>query len=157
MNNMHKKLTAIALTGLLVSAAGGAFAFGGHHQREAGCHQREMISPMGALDRLNDLTDEQKTQLQTIRQETRTTMRDLRKQMRDTKDELRESMVAESDLENIRQLAQTQGEQMAKMIVMRAETRHKINGVLSETQRQQLQNLGQPNDGFGRSYGGQRF
>jgi Spy/CpxP family protein refolding chaperone len=157
MKNMHKKLTVFALSGLLVTAAGSALAFGGHHQREDGCNHRQMVSPMGGLSRLNDLSDEQKTQLQQIRKESRTALRDLRDQMRDTKDELRDAMSGQADLDNIRQLAQKQGEQMTNMIVLRAETHNKINAVLSEEQRQRLQQTQGWTDGFRRSEGGQRF
>lgn len=157
MKHRHKKLTAIALSGLLLTAAGGALAFGGHHQWDEGCHQSGMNSPMSAFNRLSDLSDEQKTQLQKIRQESRTAFRDLRDQIRDTKDDLRDSVNGTNDMESIRQLAQKQGEQMAQMIVLRAETRNKINGVLTETQRQQLLTQEQPYDGFRRHDRGQRF
>jgi Spy/CpxP family protein refolding chaperone len=44
-------------------------------------------------------------------------------------------------METIRALAKKQGDQVARMIVLRAEVRNKITTVLSEEQRQQLQDI----------------
>ncbi len=137
MKPMNKRLAVFGLTTLLISGAGTALAFGGHKDHH-GCDHDARQAPMAALTRLDGLTDEQKTQLRQIRQEARDTFRELRDQMQDNRTELRDAMADKADLETIRGLADKQGEQVARMIVLRAERRDKINGVLTEEQRQQL-------------------
>ncbi|MEJ2455977.1 MAG: Spy/CpxP family protein refolding chaperone [Candidatus Thiodiazotropha sp.] len=140
MKPMNKRLAVLGLTTLLISGAGTALAFGGHKDHH-GCDHDGRQTPMAALSRLDGLTDEQKTQLRQIRQEARDTFRELRDQMRDNRSDLRDAMMDKSDLETIRTLAKKQGDQVARMIVLRAEIRDKVNGVLTEEQRQQLADM----------------
>lgn len=156
MNPMKKSLAAIGLATLLIAGAGTALAFGGpkgHH----GCDRDGGHSPLTALTRLDDLTDEQKNQLRVIRKSARDAMRDLRDEMRDNREDLHEAMVDSADLEAIRALAGRQGEQVARMIVLRAEIREKIAHVLSEDQREQLRDLRGSGKGFGDHSSGMRF
>jgi len=157
MKTTHKRLTAITLTALLLTTAGGAMAFGGSHGRHGGCDHGEGMGPMEQIYRLNDLSDEQKSQLREIRSEARTSLRELRNGMQDNRDTLRDALFEDKDLETIRGLAQKQGEQVAKMIVLRAETRQKIRAVLTEEQQQRLQAQPRFEEGFGMGPGSHRF
>lgn len=157
MKTTHKRLTAITLTALLFAAAGGAMAFGGSHERHGGCDHGDAMGPMERIYRLNDLSDEQKSQLRTIRNETRSALREIRDDMQEARDELRDSMFEGKDLETIRGLAQKQGEQVTKMIVLRAETRQKIRAILTEEQQQRLLNQPGFEDGYGMHLGSHRF
>lgn len=157
MKTTHKRLTAITLTALLLAAAGGAMAFGGSHERHGGCDRGDGMAAMERIYRLNDLSDEQKSRLRTIRSEGRTAQRELRDGMQDTGDALRDALFEDKDLETIRGLAQQRGEQVAKMIVLRAETRQKIRAVLTEEQQQRLQAQPGFEAGFGMGPGSHRF
>ena len=112
---------------------------------------------MAPLGRLDSLSDEQKTQLTQIRRDTRDAMRELRNEMRSNKDSLRDSMADNATIENIRTLANKQGEMVAKMIVLRAETKEKIRSVLTDEQRVQLDAMPRRGDGFGRPRDKMRF
>jgi Spy/CpxP family protein refolding chaperone len=157
MKTTHKRLTAITLTALLLVTAGGAMAFGGSHERHGGCDRDEGIGPMERIYRLNDLSSEQKSQLREIRGETHTALREIRNAMQDTGDALRDAMFDNKDLETVRGLAQKQGEQVAKMIVLRAEVRQKVRSILTEEQQQQLRNQPGFDDNIGPRHGSHRF
>jgi Spy/CpxP family protein refolding chaperone len=147
MKPIKKQIAIFTLSALLISSTGLAFAFGGakgHHGYDRGS------SPMAALSQLEDLTDEQKDQLSEIRKTTRKSMRELRRAMRDNREDLRDAMDENADLETIRGLADKQGKQTARMIVLRAEIRDKVNAVLSEAQQKKLTDLRDQGRGFGR-------
>jgi Spy/CpxP family protein refolding chaperone len=147
-------MAVIGLSALLISGAGTALAFGGpkgHH----GCDRDG--SPMAALTQLEDLTDAQRDQLREIRKAARKAMREMRHAMRDNRDELHDAIDDNANLETIRRLAGKQGEQSARMIVLRAEIREKINTVLSETQQKQLSELRSQGRGFGHPRHGMNF
>lgn len=157
MKPMNKRIPAIALSALLATAAAGAFAFGGQHDARGHCDHSGMRAPMEALNRLDGLTDEQKSSLTQIRRETRDAMRDLRNEMQHNRDALKDAMVDKQSIDNIRTLATKQGEIVAKMIVLRAETREKINSVLTDEQRAQLDTMPRQGGDFGRSHDRTRF
>ncbi|MEJ2467405.1 MAG: Spy/CpxP family protein refolding chaperone [Candidatus Thiodiazotropha sp.] len=143
MKTIHKRLAVIGLSALLFTSAGTALAFGGSHERH-GCDNRKSDrwhSPMRAISQLDGLTDEQRNQLKQIRRDARDAMRDVRDEMRDNRSDLRDARVDNADLETIRSLAKKQGDQVARMIVLRAEIRDKISNLLTEAQRQQLAEL----------------
>ena len=157
MKPMNKKIPALALSALLATAAGGAFAFGGHHDRQGGCDRSGMRTPMAALSRLDGLTEEQKTSLTQIRRETRNAMRDLRNEMQGNRDALRDAMADNASIDTIRTLAEKQGATTAKMIVLRAETREKIRNLLTDEQRAQLDAMPRRGGDFGRDPAQMRF
>jgi len=140
MKTIHKHLAVFGLSTLLIAGAGSALAFGGSHERHA-CDNHKSDSwhsPMRAISQLDGLTDEQRNQLKQIRRDARDAMRDVRDEMRDNRSDLRDARVDNADLETIRALARKQGDQVARMIVLRAEIRDKISNLLTEAQRQQL-------------------
>ena len=158
MKPMNKKIPALALSALLATAAGGAFAFGGHHDRQGGCDRHSGMSvPMAGLSRLQGLTEEQKTSLTQIRRETRNAMRDLRNEMQGNRDALRDAMADNASIDTIRTLAEKQGATTAKMIVLRAETREKIRNLLTDEQRAQLDAMPRRGGDFGRDPAQMRF
>jgi Spy/CpxP family protein refolding chaperone len=143
MKPMKKRLAILGLTSLLIVSAGGAMAFGGHHDRHD-CDRGKgdnWRSPAMAISQLDGLSDEQRDQLKQIRRDARDSMRELRDAMRDNRTELRDAMIDQADLESVRALAKKQGDQVARMIVLRAEMRDRISGVLTEAQRQQLADM----------------
>jgi Spy/CpxP family protein refolding chaperone len=96
---------------------------------------------MAAIAQLDDLTSEQKEQLKEIRRAARDSMTGLRDEMQDNHSDLREAMRDNADLETIRGLALKQGDQVTRMIMLRAEIRGKVDSVLTQEQRLQLSDM----------------
>ncbi|MES9992830.1 MAG: Spy/CpxP family protein refolding chaperone [Candidatus Thiodiazotropha sp.] len=138
MKPTSRTIAIITLSTLLFTSAGAAVAFGGP-KGHGGCDRDGRGGPMAALLQIEDLTAEQKKALKDIRNGTKDAMRDLRDAMHDNRTDLHDAMVDEADLETIRGLAEKQGDQVTRMIVLRAEVRNKIAKVLTEEQLQQLQ------------------
>ncbi|MES9947047.1 MAG: Spy/CpxP family protein refolding chaperone [Candidatus Thiodiazotropha sp.] len=148
MKPTYRRIAIISLSTLLFTSAGAAMAFGGP-KGHGGCDRGGKHGPMAALTQLDDLSTEQKQVLKDIRKATRDAMRDLRDAMQDNRTELRDAMIDNADMASIRSLAEKQGDQVTRMIVLRAEVRNKINSVLTEEQREQLQDLRWSEKGFG--------
>ena len=137
MKPMNKRIVAFGLATVLLAGAGGTLAYAGH-KGQHGCDRGGRSGPMAALEQLDGLTADQKTLLEQIQTQTRDTMRDMRQAMRNGRDDLRAAMEDGADIETIRELAERQGAQKAEMIVLRAQTRNRIDEVLTEQQQQQL-------------------
>ncbi|MES9971285.1 MAG: Spy/CpxP family protein refolding chaperone [Candidatus Thiodiazotropha sp.] len=148
MKPRYRQIAIISLSTLLFTSAGAAMAFGGP-KGHGGCDRGGKHGPMAALAQLDNLTAEQKEVFKDIRKATRDAMRDLRDAMHDNRTDLHDAMIDNADLATIRRLAEQQGDQVARMIVLRAEVRNKINSVLTEDQREQLQDLRWSEKGFG--------
>jgi len=144
MKRSNKTLIALLAGSLLLGGTGAALAFGGHPGM-GGC-DRDGANPMRAVMQLDDLTDAQRSQLDTLRKEQRDAMRKNMDAMRDARRELRDAMDAGADTATIRQLADKQAAQMADMIVARAEARQKFQAILTPQQREKVQ---QGMGGFG--------
>ena len=155
MKSTHKRLAVLGLTALLITGAGTALAFGGH--KGHGCDREYGRSPMTPITQLDDLSSEQKQQLKDIRSSARRAMRDLRDEMQDNRSDLREAMSENADLETIRGLALKQGDQVARMIMLRAEIRGKVNDVLTPEQREQLTDMRDRGRDFGHRGPGMGF
>jgi Spy/CpxP family protein refolding chaperone len=148
MKPTYRRIAIISLSTLLFTSAGATLAFGGP-KGHGGCERGGKAGPMAALTQLDDLTTEQKDVLKDIRSATRDAMRDLRDNMQDNRTDLHDAMADNADMTTIRSLAEKQGDQVARMIILRAEVRNKINSVLTEEQRQQLQEMRRPGMGMG--------
>ncbi len=87
-----------------------------------------------------DLTDDQRTQIEAITEESREWMSDQRNKMQENREQLSELM-QKSPLNEaeVRKVADAQGGLKADMIVLRAQKRAKINTVLTDDQRTQLE------------------
>ncbi len=139
MKISNKTLAALLATGLTLGIAGNAIAFGDHgYGCDRGGHRS---SPMRALYQLDSLTDEQRTEIKKLMKEERKSMRDLMDAMQDNRDALQEAMRDNATADKIKPLAQKQGDQVAAMIVARAQMRDKINAILTEEQRKELSNM----------------
>jgi Spy/CpxP family protein refolding chaperone len=140
MKSTYRTIAVISLSTLLFTSAGAALAFGGP-KGHGGCERGGKQGPMAALTQIDNLTTEQKEVLKDIRKATRDAMRDLRDDMQDNRTDLHDAMTDGADIAQIKNLAEKQGDHVARMIVLRAEARNKINSVLTEEQRQQLQDM----------------
>jgi Spy/CpxP family protein refolding chaperone len=149
MKKRNRNIAIITLSTLLFTSAGAAVAFGGP-KGHGGCDRGGRGEPMSsALMQIDNLTEDQKGAIKDIRKTSRDAMRDLRDEMRDNRRDLRDAMEDEADLGTIRSLAKKQGDQVARMIVLRAEVRNKVNTVLTEEQRQQLKDMRWSGKGLG--------
>jgi Spy/CpxP family protein refolding chaperone len=142
MKPRYQKIAILTLSTLLFTSAGAAVAFGGP-KGHGGCDRNRDArrGPMTQLMQIDNLTEDQKKVITDIRNTNRDTMRDLRDEMHDNRRDLRDAFEDKADMDTIRDLAKKQGDQVARMIVLRAEARNKINTVLNEKQRRQLQDM----------------
>jgi Spy/CpxP family protein refolding chaperone len=85
------------------------------------------------------VTDEQRAQLRTLFTEQRDAMSEKRDAMRENRKALREAIAKGATTEEIRPLADKQGEQIAEMIMAKAEMRQKMATILTEEQMKELQ------------------
>ncbi|GAB4293404.1 MAG: hypothetical protein Kow0096_08960 [Thiohalomonadaceae bacterium] len=129
------KILVTVLAGSLLLGGGAALAFGGHPGM-GGCDR-------GGMPRIDNLTDEQRSQLDALRKEQRDVMRKQMDAMDDTRDELRAAMDKGADTATIRKLADKQGAQIADMIVARAEMQQKLEAILTPEQRAQFRQQAQ--------------
>lgn len=136
MKRTNKALIAVLAGSLLLGGTGAALAFGGHPGM-GGCDRGSMMS-MRAIPQLDNLTDEQRNQLDTLRKVQRDAMRKQRDTMSDAREELHAAMSKGADIATIRKLAEKQGAQVTAMIVARAEMQQKLEAILTPEQRTQL-------------------
>jgi Spy/CpxP family protein refolding chaperone len=137
MKTRSKRLIAIVAGSLLLGGTGLAMAYGGGHGFDrAGC---EHGNSARMLDKLDNVTDEQRAQLRTLFTEQRDAMSEKRDAMRENRKALREAIAKGATTEEIRPLADKQGEQIAEMIMAKAEMRQKMATILTEEQMKELQ------------------
>lgn len=145
---MNKTTKSILLGTTLLAIVGSASAFAG----PGNCNKRG--GPMQAVQQLNNLTIEQRDQLNNLRNTQRAGMRAQKDAMSDNRDALRAAMRSDADAETIKKLAEAQGAAVTAMIIHRAEMKKKVDAILTEEQRKQLENMAATN--FGPPRGGPR-
>jgi Spy/CpxP family protein refolding chaperone len=138
MNVQKKRLIAILAGSLLLGSTGLAVAYGGGHGFDrAACDHG--AAPMHALYKLDNVTDEQREQLRKVYQEQRDAMQQRRDAMRESRKAIREAINNGAATEELRTLATKQGEQVAEMIMAKAQMRQKMAAILTPEQIKQLQ------------------
>ena len=98
------------------------------------------------LDRMArklDLGDDQRAQIETIMEASKQQMSEQRDKMQALREQLR-TLTMQSPLDEaaLRSVADARGDLQADMIVLRAQQRARINAVLTEAQRAELQEMG---------------
>lgn len=133
---MNKSILGGLLAGtVLLGAAGVSVASGGDH-RMGECDRG---TPMACIDAIDNLSEEQRTQLQGLYSERREAMQLQREAMRDNHQALRQAIRDGADAETIKRLAEEQGAQVTAMVLHRAEMQQRMAAILSAEQMQQLQ------------------
>jgi len=143
MKTRSKRLTAIVAGGLLLGATGLAMAYGGGHGFDrAGCSHGGASGLM--LEKLDNVSDEQREQLRKVFAEQREAMQAQGDAMRENSKALRDALRNGAAPEEIRPLADKQGEQIAAMIMAKAQMRQSMATILSEEQMKELQDSFMP-------------
>ncbi|OGT90820.1 MAG: hypothetical protein A2286_05930 [Gammaproteobacteria bacterium RIFOXYA12_FULL_61_12] len=157
---LSRNTLAAVLAGSLLAGSGAALAFGGQGMGmgmgmgTGGCNNGG--GPMGALYQLDDLTGEQREKLDQLRKEQRSEMRKLGDSMRETHRDLRDAADDGADQKTVQALAEKSGTQMTAMILSRTEAKRKVDAILTEKQRKELQGVGPAGFGPGPGCGGSR-
>lgn len=136
---MNRTIKTLLLAGAL-AVTGSALAFGGaHHGKgERDCHRGG--PGMALITQLDGLTDEQRSQLKQLRETQRESGRALHDEMRQNRRALRKAM-QDGSAETVAPLARKQGDLVEQMILRRFQMKEKVNAVLTQEQRQELQKL----------------
>lgn len=145
---------ALALGTVLAAGIGTAAAFDGSR---CGPGAAPWGGPgmLGAAYRLDDLTAEQRTQLDALRDKVRAQMDQSRADRRALRDALRDG----ADVDAIRPLAEKQGQHVTAMILQQVETRTALNTILTDAQRAKLKDTARyksrrfPHHGRGPGFG----
>ncbi len=135
---MNKRFwRSMALTGLVASAAGAGPAVGFDHLTMASHDQGRMMAELA--DKL-DLTAAQETEIKTIYADASSASKADRERLR----QLREQLLAQGadfDPGEAQKLADETGEITTRLVYSMASTRARIGAVLTDSQREQLQDL----------------
>lgn len=140
MKRSNKSIAMILAGTMLLGGAGTALAYGGYNGKGECDHHG---SPMRALSKIDNLTDEQRSQIKTLFKQQRSTMLDQKDTMRESRQALRDAMDKGASREEIQVLAKKQGEQVTAMIMARQQMREKLNAILTEAQQVQLKKMQQ--------------
>ena len=102
------------------------------HGKKSGYRMEKMIKHLG-------LSDEQATQVRSIRESFQPKKEALRNKMKANRMQLREVMHADNiDQNKVKELAKTMGDLKANKIILRAEMRSNIHKVLTKAQREEM-------------------
>lgn len=139
-------LTLVGCAAILGSAA--SYAAPGDNVRnqvQARMQSAQQQNPQSRLDmmaqRLN-LTEDQKSQINTIMDQNKDQADALQQSMKDDKTQLMQLATAETyDADAVNKLATQMGDNMSKMISMKAEQRNAIYSVLDDSQKTQFKQM----------------
>lgn len=136
---MNRTIKTLLLAGAL-AATGGAMAFGGGHHGMGGKECDHGGPGMGPITQLEGITDEQRDQLEQLRDEQREAGRTLRDEMRQNRQALRKA-TQEGAADTVASLARKQGDLVEQMVLQHFQMQQKVNAILTEEQRQELEKL----------------
>lgn len=144
MARSSRFLVVTTLAGVLAAGSGSALAFGGCDPD--GPHGHGGFSPVAAAYRLDDLTADQRKQLDTLRNE----MRKQQSAMRDDRDALRDALDDGVDAKTLRPLAEKQGKNVTDAILRQVEMRARVEKILTPDQVKALKERPDRSDRQGR-------
>lgn len=141
MNIRKTGMAAMVTTALLLGSSGAAFAYGGPQGKSQDKCDRQ--GPERMLNRLDDVTDTQREQIKALMEERRGQMQGGKGEMREHRQAMHEAIERGASREELRALADQQAARMSDMMLSRAEIAQQVQGILTEAQREQLQELRQ--------------
>lgn len=133
---MNRTIKTLFLTGAL-TVAGGALAFGGGHHGMGGKDCNRDRPGMARITELEGITDAQREKLEQLRTEKREATRALRNEMQQNRQALRDAM-QDGAADDVAALARKQSDLVEQMILQRFQAQQKVNGILTDEQRQEL-------------------
>lgn len=150
---MNKSLKAVLASALIVSSLGLVVPVSAKPQGESadcdsgrlmdGFHKRgEKGFNVDRMAKKLDLSENQRAQIEDIKAAAKQQMKDHRDKFRANREQLK-SLTMQSQLDEtaLRKVAEAQGDLKAEMIVLRAQQRVKINGILTSEQRAKLADM----------------
>jgi Spy/CpxP family protein refolding chaperone len=138
MKTQTKPLLTLVAGGLLLGSAA-VMAFGGGHDFKRGACEHG--SPMHALQQLDNVSDEQRKALRDLFEAQRKGMREQRDALHEGRKALREAMRNGANNDEIRVLAEKQGERVSAMIMTGAALQQNMAAILNAEQMQQLRDF----------------
>jgi Spy/CpxP family protein refolding chaperone len=145
MKTSTKIILTIATGTVLLVGAGVGIASGYEHRPGKGCDKGFFMKGHGhgmkAVYKLDDLTDEQKDQLDAFRKEQRDAIFENMDAMQDNRRALKDAMQDGLDMETVRKLAREQGNYVEAMIIQRAEAQQKLGTILTDAQMAELKSM----------------
>ena len=130
----RKRWLITSLAAMLIVASGAVAAFGGWNGHHGHGFTHDVY-------RLTNLTAQQKTGIQKVIDASHDAAYARMKNWRDDRRALYKALETGAALATIRPLAEKAGQQLTATIMARAETRAKIDAILTPKQRQQLEKL----------------
>lgn len=120
----------------------------GHRMGEGHKHGGKGFN-LDRMARKLDLGDDQRTQIEAIMEASKQQMSDQRDKMQANREQLR-ALMMQSPLDEtaVRKVADAQGDLKADMIMLRAQQRAKINAILTDEQRAELEDMGGKKRGY---------
>jgi Spy/CpxP family protein refolding chaperone len=136
---------ALIITGGTALACNAGFGgYGGQHGRPHGMHEGAFGSHRAGLRaayRVSGLTGQQRAELDKVFDAAQDSTYEKMRSWRTDRRALRDALRSGADTATIEPLADKAGQHVAEMIVMRAETRAKVNAVLTPEQRTELKQM----------------
>lgn len=139
MNIRKSGMIATITAAMLLS--GVAMAHGNQEGKSLGKCDRQGAGRM--LNRLDDVTDAQREQIEALMEARRGEMQGVKGEMREHRQAMREAIERGASREELRALADRQAGHMSAMMLSRAESAQQVRSILTEAQREQLQELRQ--------------
>ncbi|WIO73874.1 Spy/CpxP family protein refolding chaperone [Porticoccaceae bacterium LTM1] len=136
---MTFKTTAIALLAT-ISLSGIAMA-DQHGKKEGGRHHPGMMQMGDRMAEKLQLTEQQREEMRAIHEEYGPRMKELMQSTRETRKALHEAKGSGASQSDIDALAKAQGEHQAEMISLRYEIHERMQAVLTEEQRAQMEEM----------------
>lgn len=134
-------MAAMITAAVLLGTAGGAMAYGNHEGKSQDRCDRQ--GPARMLNRLDGVTDAQREQIEALMEARRGEMQGVKGEMREHRQAMREAIERGASRDELRALADEQAARMSAMMLSRAETAQQVRGILTEAQRDQLQEMRQ--------------
>lgn len=136
---MTFKSTAIALLAT-ITLSGSALA-DQHGGKQGGRHHPGMMQMMDRMAEKLQLTEQQREEIRAIHEEYRPRMKELMQATRETRKALHEAKGSGTSQSDVDALAKAQGENHAEMISLRHEIHQRVQTVLTEEQRAQMEEM----------------
>ncbi|HEY9150297.1 MAG: Spy/CpxP family protein refolding chaperone [Gammaproteobacteria bacterium] len=132
-------MAAMISAAVLLAGTGGAMAYGNQEGKFQGRCDRQ--GPARILKRLDDVTDAQREQIEALVEARRGEMQGAKGEMREHRQAMRDAIERGASRDELRALADEQAARMSAMMLSRAETAQQVRGILTEAQREQLQEM----------------